>query len=423
MRGRTEGQRPGRRRICAAGGRQGQRFRILLPALCAAMMFAGCGAEGSGVSAPQENAAAGAGITDGAGAADSAEAVDSPETLDGGGQEEAGEEDLHPYDFTLAFAGDINLADDWNTMEYYRQQEDGIRGCIDPELIGRMQAADLTCVNVEFCLSDKGSPMDGKLYTFRADPSHVSILQELGVDLANLANNHAYDYGEEAFVDMLSILRENGIAYVGAGADSQEAQSPYYADIDGRTVAVVSATRAEKYILTPEAGEDTPGVFRCYDTQRLLEQVREADANADFVVAYIHWGTECSETLEDAQTTGAKELVQAGADVVLGAHPHCLQGMDYVDGVPVLYSLGNYWFNEKTLDTVLAELRFYGDDESSCVEVGLIPAVQEDHYTRRLTQEDEIGRWSAHMEHMSSDRVKITWTDGKGIIGEASDGD
>lgn len=82
-------------------------------------------------------------------------------------------------------------------------------------------------------------------------------------------------------------------------------------------MAVVSATRAEKYILTPEADEDNPGVFRCYDMAKVLQKVQETKEKADFVIAYIHWGTEYSETLETAQTEGARELIDAGPDVVL----------------------------------------------------------------------------------------------------------
>ena len=321
--------------------------------------------------------------------------------------------DLHPYDFTLAFAGDVNFAEDWNTMDYYRQQENGIDDCIDPRLIGMMQDADLMCLNMEFSMSSVGSPMNGKAYTFRADPSRAEILHELGVDLVNLANNHVYDYGTDAFLDMLSILQQEEIPYVGAGADAEEAEKIFYAEIDGKTLAIVAATRAEKYILTPEAGENTPGVFRCYDTNRLLEVLREADANADFVIAYIHWGTEYSEELEEAQTKGARELAEAGADVVLGAHPHCLQGMEYYEGVPVLYSLGNYWFNEKSLDSVLVKLHFYGDDEESYLDTILVPAKQEDHYTRLLTEPDEIEKWNAHVIRMSPGKI---WIDEEGIL-------
>ena len=321
------------------------------------------------------------------------------------------EPDLHPYDFTIDMTGDINLADNWNSMEYYAQQENGIYDCIDPELIQKMRKADLTWTNVEFSISDRGEPMAGKYYTFRADPSHVSILQELGIDLANLANNHVYDYGKDAFEDTLSNLSENGIPYVGAGRDAEEAQQPFYTQINGKTIACVSATRAEKNILTPEAGEDTPGVFRCYDMEKLLETVREAKNQADFVIAYIHWGTEYSETLERAQTEGAHELVEAGADVVVGAHPHCLQGVEYYEGVPILYSLGNYWFNEKSLDTTLLQLHFSGNDEEQHLDVQMIPAKQENHYTRILTDENEISAWIEHMKNMSPSKIEIQ-TDG-----------
>ena len=326
------------------------------------------------------------------------------------------EPDLHDYDFTCAFAGDINLADNWNTMEFYEQQENGIYDCIDPQLIQEMQQADLTCVNLEFCLSDRGEPMAGKKYTFRAKPERAEILKELGVDLANLANNHIYDYGTDAFLDTLSILDENGIAHAGAGANAAEAEEPFYTEIEGRTVAVVSATRAEKYILTPEAGEETPGVFRCYDMTNVLQKVREAKERADIVIAYIHWGTEYSENLETAQTEGARALVDAGADVVLGAHPHCLQGMEFYEGKPILYSLGNYWFNEKTLDTVLVKLHFYGNDEEQHTEVQLLPARQEQHVTRLLTDEQDVSDWRSHMERMEPGTVQI---DEKGIISNA----
>lgn len=324
--------------------------------------------------------------------------------------------DLHDYDFTCAFAGDINLADNWNTMEFYEQQENGIYDCIDPQLIQEMQQADLTCVNLEFCLSDRGEPMAGKKYTFRAKPERAEILKELGVDLANLANNHIYDYGTDAFLDILSILDENGIAHAGAGANAAEAEEPFYTEIEGHTVAVVSATRAEKYILTPEAGEETPGVFRCYDMTNVLQKVREAKERADIVIAYIHWGTEYSENLETAQTEGARALVDAGADVVLGAHPHCLQGMEFYEGKPILYSLGNYWFNEKTLDTVLVKLHFYGNDEEQHTEVQLLPARQEQHVTRLLTDEQDVSDWRSHMESMEPGTVQI---DEKGIISNA----
>lgn len=372
---------------------------VVAACLLAAMLASGCGQEKKAETAPAFEPAA--------------EEELSADDKTGELLEEPVPEDLHPYDFTLAFAGDVNFAENWNTMEYYNQQENGIYDCIDPELIRMMQEADLMCLNMEFSMSSVGSPMNGKAYTFRADPSRAEILHELGVDLVNLANNHIYDYGTDAFLDMLSILRHEELPYVGAGADAGEAEKPFYIELEGKKIAVVSATRAEKYILTPEAEENSPGVFRCYDTERLLEVVKEADDAADFVIAYIHWGTEYSEELEGAQTTGARELAEAGADVVLGAHPHCLQGMEFCDGIPVLYSLGNYWFNEKTLDSVLVKLHFYGDDREQHLDTILVPARQENHYTRLLKEENEIEQWKEHVIKMSPAPVSI---DEEGIL-------
>lgn len=112
--------------------------------------------------------------------------------------------------------------------------------------------------------------------------------------------------------------------------------------------------------MTPQATETQPGILRCYDTELFLQTIREGKENADFCIAFVHWGTEYSYDLERAQLDTGKEYLDAGADAVIGAHSHCLQGMEYYDGKPIIYSLGNYWFNEKTLDTMLLQLRFRG---------------------------------------------------------------
>lgn len=286
-------------------------------------------------------------------------------------------QDSLPYDFLIAFAGDINLDEKWSTTQHLDQCENGIYDCISPELIEKMQNADLMCLNNEFAFSTKGSPMSGKAYTFRANPERINILQTLGVDVVKLANNHIYDYGKEAFFETIQTLDAAGISHMGAGANIKEAMAPVYKTIDNKTIAFVAATRAEKNIMTPAAGENSPGVLRCYDSARFKEVIADAKAHADFVIAYVHWGTEYSYVLESAQKTTGREYLDAGADVVIGAHSHCLQGMEYYNGKPILYSLGNFWFNDKTLDTMLVRLHFYGENsKDSHLEVELIPAVQ-----------------------------------------------
>lgn len=255
------------------------------------------------------------------------ELAESIETVENENEEIAPIEevvDTHPYDFTICFAGDINLDEKWCTTEFLDQQENGIRDCISEELITHMQQADVMCLNNEFTYSLQGAPLEEKMYTFRANPDRVSILQEMGVDIVKLANNHVYDYGKQALLDTFEILENAGISYIGAGRNLEEAMKPVYIEIDGKKVAFVAASRAEKYKMTPQATEEKPGILRCYDNTLFLEVIREARENADYVLAYVHWGTEYSFELEEVQLTTGKEYLDAGADVVIGAHTHCL---------------------------------------------------------------------------------------------------
>lgn len=110
------------------------------------------------------------------------------------------------YDFTICFAGDINLDENWYTTQYLNTCDNGIYDCIDKELIDAMNAADIMWLNNEFTYSTRGSAMPGKAYTFRANPERVEVLDILGVDIVGLANNHVYDYGEEAFLHTLDTM-------------------------------------------------------------------------------------------------------------------------------------------------------------------------------------------------------------------------
>ena len=304
-------------------------------------------------------------------------------------------------------------------MDYYHNEaEEDLANCIDSAYIKRMNDADVMWINNEFCYSNQGSPIPGKAYTFCAAPENVSILKELGVDIVGLANNHVYDFGPEAFADTLATLRGAEIAYVGAGADIKEASAPVYVDVDGYKIAYVAATRAEKNIKTPEATETSGGVFRCYDNTDYIEKIKEAKANADYVIALPHWGAEHSTILEAAQTDGAKEYIDAGADAVIGAHTHCLQGMDFYNGKPIIYSLGNFWFDDYTLDTMLLELHLTGTTDHVQVTVEMVPGTQSERVTRMSSTVQERNRIYAYMESISSNIgiTPATEEDNGGIV-------
>ncbi|MBR1854959.1 MAG: CapA family protein [Lachnospiraceae bacterium] len=327
-------------------------------------------------------------------------------------------------EITLAFAGDINFDDHWCNMVYYHSHAEALSDVIDEDYLECMRDADLFWINNEFTYSDRGAPLEGKMYTFRAAPENVGLLAEMGADIVGLANNHVYDYGEDALLDTMETLQNAGILYVGAGHDLAEAMSPVYFDLDGFTVAYVAASRAEKFKMTPQATETKAGILRCYDNTLFLEEIEEAAAHADYVIALPHWGTEYSTVLEEAQTQGAKAYIDAGADAVIGAHSHCLQGLELYEDKPVIYSLGNFWFNEKTLDTMMVVLHVtyetdnrvlvtdYADQEQNrhdiasaprilSVETEIVPGTQAGYITTMADTTEERRRIFDYLEGIS----------------------
>lgn len=299
----------------------------------------------------------------------------------------------------LGFAGDICLDERSPVMRHMRKKGEGIVGCIDSRLIRQMRQNDFTVLNNEFSISDRGKPMKGKAYTFCAPEKNTAILQKLGVDAVSLANNHVFDYGETAFLDTLSSLKRAGIKYVGGGKNKTEAKKPVYLECRGKTIAIVAATRAEKIILTPEARKKSPGVFRTYQDGEYVKAIAKANKKADIVIAFVHWGTEYSTVLEKAQKQQAKDYIDAGADVVIGAHTHCMQGVGYYKGKPIFYSLGNFWFNEKTLYTTLLQLTIKEDDS---IQAKLLPCLQSGKETRLLTGEKRRKQFVQYVNQISS---------------------
>ena len=299
---------------------------------------------------------------------------------------------------TMTFGGDISFADNWQVMEYMQTTERGLPDCISTFLIGKMQAADIATLNNEFCFSDRGEALAGKAWTFRAATKNVKYYDELGIDIVNLANNHCYDYGEVAFLDTLSTLQVAGLPYMGAGKDIKEASTPQYFIVEGKKIAYVAATRAEKYLMTPEATELTPGVLRCYEPEAFIEVIRTAKEQADFVVANLHWGTEDSHLLEDVQKQTARMYIDAGADLIVGAHAHCLQGVEFYNHVPIIYNLGNFWFSGYDIDTGLLSVTLAQDNK---LDLMFYPATQRDCKTTYVGGTDEGDRILKNMQTYS----------------------
>ena len=282
----------------------------------------------------------------------------------------------------LLFAGDI-LFDDSYTVMVTMRQRGSIRACFSAETLREMEEADIFMLN-EFTYTNRGEPTPGKAFTFRAKPENAAMLHELGVDIVSLANNHAYDYGEISLLDTLATLEGIDMPYVGAGRNLAEASGIVYFQAGSQKIAFLSGTQIER--MTPPdtkgASENTPGVFRCLTETEIFDKIAEAKENSDFVVVYIHWGTEKTDQLDWAQPGMAKSLAQAGADLIVGDHAHVLQPLANVEGVPTIYSLGNYWFNSSTLNTCLVKVTLKDGEMQS---FQFLPALQSGCYTKLLS--------------------------------------
>lgn len=298
----------------------------------------------------------------------------------------------------IDLVGDINLADDWYTMEAAAQRG-GVSDCISENAQSELAAADISVVNNEFVYEDGETPLAGKTYTFGAATENVKLLKIFSADLVTLANNHVYDYGEAGLISTLDTLDGAEIPYVGAGRNLEEASAIKYFVVKGRKIAFVSATEIEKFAkYTKEATENSPGVIKTIDTSLFCSVIAEAKANADYVVACVHWGIEGKNDFEAEQRRMAEDYVKAGADVVIGGHPHRLQGVEFIEDTPVAYSLGNFWFSTGTIYTTIAQIRI---DESGELSLYMIPCIQQNLTTSILTEDEEIDDFYKYVADVS----------------------
>lgn len=278
---------------------------------------------------------------------------------------------------TLGFVGDILLDDEYAIMANLLNRGGTIENGISGEMLTCLQDVDILVANNEFPYTERGKAIEGKAYTFRADPDTAAYLHDMGVDVAVLANNHMFDFGEEGLLDTLDTLSNAGIPYVGAGRNLKEASAPVYFIVNDIKIAIVAATQIER-LNNPDtrgAGKNTSGVFRCLDPTKLYEVVADAKSSSDFVIVYMHWGTENESEPDGAQLEQGPGLAEAGADLIIGDHPHCLQGITYFGDVPAIYSLGNFWFNSKTVDTGMVQVEI---DKEGLKSFRFIPAIQSD---------------------------------------------
>lgn len=321
--------------------------------------------------------------------------------------------EAEPQPVRLLFSGDIYLSD--HVLNAYDRAGD-ISGVLDDGYRSLIGEADYFAANQEFPFSSRGQQAPDKQYTFRLPESRVSLMNEIGVDLVTLANNHALDFGTDALLDTVSTLDQAGILHVGAGADSEAARQPAIVDVNGVRVGFIGASRVIP-VASWTAGASSPGMLTAYDPALLVQTIQETRPLCDYLVVLIHWGVERAEMPVDHQTSLSRQCIDAGADLVVGSHPHVLQGIEYYRGKPIVYSLGNFIFGSSIPRTALLEVSLTPREASSDASGGasrdanvspdasltLHPGTSSGGFTRMVTESVKKEEFFQYIEGISFD--------------------
>lgn len=237
----------------------------------------------------------------------------------------------------ISFVGDMMM--DWSVKTAMKK-----KGVIFPfqYVAPELKKSHLTVANLETAITTRNSPYP-KTYNFKSDPTSISGLKNAGIDLVSLANNHAMDYKKEGLSDTMHYLKKANMPFVGAGSNATDANKPYVKIINGKKIKFMAFSR-----VLPDAswkaGSKSAGIADGYNLEDMLSRIKKEKKDSEFLFVYIHWGKEKSEKPESYQRTWAKKMIDAGADGIIGSHPHVLQGFEYYKGKPIAYSLGNFLF-------------------------------------------------------------------------------
>jgi poly-gamma-glutamate synthesis protein (capsule biosynthesis protein) len=220
-----------------------------------------------------------------------------------------------------------------------------------------LKKADMAFANLETPVSIRGKAAD-KMFAFRSKPATLKGVVYAGIDGVTLANNHILDYGQGAMLDTLLHLNKYKIGYTGAGSNIEAAFKPYTQTIKGKKIAVIGVSRV---LSDPSwyAGKKSPGAASAYTLEPMLGEIKKSSKTNDVTVVYIHWSEEFKDYPEEYARTMAKQMIDSGADIIIGSHSHCLMGIEYYKKKPIYYSLGNFVFNrstrggDKTIDSMM----------------------------------------------------------------------
>ena len=256
-----------------------------------------------------------------------------------------------------------------------------------------LDSADLRVANLECTVTDKFPiPTDNATFTFVTKSKAISGLTYAGFDMLTVANNHANGPGYTPFMDMVSNLRNNGISVCGGGTTLKDARTPATATAKGLRVAMHGYCGTPPGAQGPFATESSWGLAPV-DLETLPQDIAAARANADLVIPYFHWGIEYTKDPIKMQQAAARAAIDAGADMVLGVHPHWVQAIEEYKGKLIIYALGNFVFDQDwsrpTLEGFLLHLYWRG---STLVSARWVPTLDQDRCQPRvMTPAEAVG--------------------------------
>ncbi|MDG4832891.1 CapA family protein [Solwaraspora sp. WMMD1047] len=243
-----------------------------------------------------------------------------------------------PAELRLVFAGDVHFTG--RTLGLLDEPATAFG-----PIAAQLRDADLTLVNLETAVTDRGSP-EPKRYLFRAPDTAYAALRAAGVDAASLANNHALDYGQVGLRDTLAAASAADFPVFGAGRDADAAYAPWLTTVRGTRIAALGMSQVHELADRWKPTDSRPGVAMSHDAGRAVAAVRAARQQADLVIVFMHWGIEGSNCPSGEMTSFAKRLARAGADIVVGTHAHTLLADGWLDDTYVHYGLGNFlWYS------------------------------------------------------------------------------
>ena len=246
-------------------------------------------------------------------------------------------------------------------------------------------------------MANVGEPEPDKPWTFRAHPRTLKVLRR-HIDAVGLANNHSGDFGPAAFAQMLTLLKENGVAYFGGGNDLEQAHQPLILERRGLRIAFLGYN--EFFPRSFEANFNKPGIAWSEDEQ-VVYDVRNARQlyHADIVIAMMHWGWEHEPLASARQRQLARLLIDSGADAVVGAHPHVVQDVEAYHGKPIVYSLGNFVFDGfKSLPTTTGWMLQLDVDRNGARGWRIFEARLDQHGTPRPVSVQPTRCWNRDAE-------------------------